>query len=386
MNTKSIKKYAITALIIVAVIAVFALLFWGLSSLISGGQKGQVVAEYDGNLVYESDVEDIINYYLMTQVTSETKDTELTNIMQDAIKTYVRMKVVETDLAAQGHFINEKALKEEYKAAVDTIEEDMKYSDWCKSYRVSKGFLKEELRRYAIATLYNQVFENDVTVTDAEIQQYYQTHALSDYLKPAGYYWTSVIRPVKDITSEAELAEAKAEMEAYIEKVKNGSMTLEKVNEELDKKYNKENGYDSYAYDGADVTSVNNLLTFIDEADFNALLKAIDEAYPKKDANADSKSEEYNQYMSYLGKIFEANVYYALQNLEPGEIWSVPLQSFLGYYMIRFDRLEPKDAFTPIEEVKSEITEKLQMQKLEELYEAYLEDLEDKYDVVFYFA
>ncbi len=386
MKTKSIKKYAVTALIILAVVAVFALLFWGLSSLIRGGNKGEVVAEYDGNLVYEEDVVDIINYYLVTQVTSQTDEDGLSEIMKNAIKTYVRMKTVEMDLAEQGYYIDEKVLNDEYKASIEIIEEDMKYKDWYESYRVSKNFLKEELRRYAIASLYHEVYANEVTVTDAEIQKYYQTHAISDYLKSAGYYWTSVIRPVKDVTDEAELAEAKAEMEAYIEKVKNGTMTLEEVNTELDAKYNNENGYSAYAYDGSDVTAVSDMLSFIDEDDFNDLMTVLDEMYADRDATADKSSDEYSQYMTYLGKVFQSSVYYAIQNLEPGEVWDVPLQSFLGYYMIRFDSVETNDAFVPFDEVKEEIRSTLETEKFNELYEAYLQGLEDKYDVVFYLS
>ena len=58
MKTKNIKKYAIVAAVIVAVCAVLALLFFAISAF----DRGQVIAEYDGHLVYEEDVQEISMY------------------------------------------------------------------------------------------------------------------------------------------------------------------------------------------------------------------------------------------------------------------------------------------------------------------------------------
>ncbi len=388
MKIKSIKKYALTALIVIAIVAVFAFLFWGISKFVSSKDKGQVIAKYDDVVVYEADVQDIINYHLVKNVNSQTQPEDYPEIIKDAVITYVRMKVTELDLAERGYKIDEKELKQEYKAAVDEIEKTISFSEWCKSYNVSSGFLKEEVRRYLVADLYKiaAAKELDLTVSEDDMLKYYQAHAMSDYLKQSGYYWTSVLRPVKDATDEKELAEAKAEAEAYLEKVKNGTMTLEQVNEELDKKYNDKNGYSSYVYDGSDVTSISSVPQFIDEPDFKNLLKAIDEEYSKRDPSGDETSEGYKEYMSYLGRMFEAHVYYAIQNLEPGEVWTEPLLSFSGYYLIRFDHAETKDEFVPFEEVKDEIRELVKDEMLEEKYETYLSALEQKYSVEYYFA
>ncbi len=347
--------------------------------------KGQVVAVYDGIQVYESDVQDVINFQLMMQVTSETTETGLMEIMKDAVITYVRMKLVELDLEEKGYSVDEKILKEEYEAAKDRIEENgMSYSEWCDTYRVSKSFLKEELRRYQLANLYTQYLGENVTVTEEEIKEYYTVHAISSFSKPAGYYWTAVLRPVRKIADATELAEAKTEMETYLEKIQNGSMTLEQVDEELNGKYNQLTGYANSIYDGEDVTPVSDLTLFKDEADFQAFLKALDEAFENKDATADEDSEEYDMYMSYIARVFEGNVHFALQNMEVGEIWDKPIESYIGQYIIRLDRVEEKNSFMTLDEVKDEIRDILKTQKQETEYESYLSGLEDEYNVVYY--
>ncbi len=383
MKTKNIKKYAITAAVIVAVCAVFALLFFGMSKLLNF-DRGQVVAEYDGNLVYEADVQDIINYQLIVQVNDQTTNNQLNAIMINAVKTYVQYLVMEQDLAAKGYTIDEEAFEKTLKETKAQIEETHGYKEWCEMYRVSKDFLEEELRRYEIASLYSSVMQSDIKVTEKEARDYYQVHAISDYALPAGYYWTSVLRPVRDITNETEAAEAKAEMDAYLEKIMNGSMTLEKVNEELDKKYNLETAYLNSIYDGEDTIATEYMYSFIDENDYLDLLNTIDETYKNRDPKADKSSEAYADYMNYLASTFEAKVHYALQNLEPGEIYTETLQSYVGTYIIRLDRIETQNAFVPYDQVSVEILELLMAQKLEEDFSDYLNSLDETYDIVYY--
>ncbi len=386
MKIKNIKKYVIPTLIVLAVVAVFALLFYGMSHL-RLLDKGQIIAEYDGNPVYEAEVQDIINYQLVISITSGASEaTDVQTIMQDAIKTYVQLKAAELDLKEQGYEIDEKALDEEFKTAKKDIEKEMTYNEWCKSYNVSKNFLKEELRRYMVASLYNDISENTVTVSTQEAKEYYNLHLITDYTKPAGYYWTSVIRPVKDITDTAEAAEAKAEMDAYLEKVKNGSMTFEQVDEELNKKYTKENGYSNALYDGEDVISKESAFEFVDEADYNDFLKALDEAYPKRNAQAKKDSEEYEQYMGYLSKLFQGQVNWALQHMEKGEIWSESLESTAGYYIVRLDRVETTNDFVAYEDVAASIIEILTAEKLQEVYQNYLINLEKRFGIRYYFS
>ena len=338
MNTNSVKKYAKIAVIVVAAVLVFALLCFGLSKLLDVSfSKGQIIAEYDGESVYDADVQDIINYNLITKYDSTTTEAGLNQIMQEAVVTYVRYRAMEIDLAKKGYTIDEDELDKTFKEAKKEIEKTQKYSEWCEMHRVSKDFLKDELRRYALAALYNDVIESDVKVTEAEAREYYALNAISKYKLPAGYYWTATLRPVKNIADQTETAQAKAEMQAYLEKIKNGEMTFEDVDKELNAKY-PASEYPSAIYDGEDSTAIDTMYQFIDEKDFQDLLATIDTTYKDRDLNADPKSEAYNNYMSYLGATFEANVHYALKNMEVGDVWAEPVESFVGYYIIRLDR------------------------------------------------
>lgn len=386
MNTNSMKKYAKIIAIVVAACLVFALLCFGLSKLLNVSfSKGQVIAEYDGISVYEADVQDIINYNLITKITSSTSEAELDNIMKNAVASYVQYKAMEIDLAKKGYTIDEDELNDTFKEAKKEIEKTQKYSEWCDLYRVSKDFLKEELRRYTLAALYNEATENDdVKVTEKEAREYYTQHALSQYAKPAGYYWTSILLPVKDIADATETAQAKAEMDAYLEKIKNGEMTFEDVNKELNEKY-PSTEYPNAIYDGEDSIAIDTMYNFIDEKDYKDLLATIDDTYKDRDLNADSKTDEYNDYMSYLGATFEANVHYALQNMEVGAVADVTFESFVGYYIIRLDKIEEKNDFVPYEEVSGEIIETLMAEKLEAKFVEYLSELETKYNISYNF-
>ena len=385
MNTNSVKKYAKIAVIVVAAVLVFALLCFGLSKLLDVSfSKGQIIAEYDGESVYDADVQDIINYNLITKYDSTTTEAGLNQIMQEAVVTYVRYRAMEIDLAKKGYTIDEDELDKTFKEAKKEIEKTQKYSEWCEMHRVSKDFLKDELRRYALAALYNDVIESDVKVTEAEAREYYALNAISKYKLPAGYYWTAILRPVKNIADQTETTQAKAEMQAYLEKIKNGEMTFEDVDKELNAKY-PSSEYPSAIYDGEDSTAIDTMYQFIDEKDFQDLLTTIDTTYKDRDLNADPKSEAYNNYMSYLGATFEAKVHYALKNMEVGDVWAEPFESFVGYYIIRLDRIETQNAFVPYEEVSGAIIESLMAEKLQNEFLEYMVDLETKYKISYNF-
>ena len=385
MNTNSVKKYTKIAVIVVAAVLVFALLCFGLSKLLNVSfSRGQIIAEYDGESVYDADVQDIINYNLIIHYDGNTTEAGLNQIMQEAVVTYVRYKAMEIDLGKKGYTVDEDELNKTFKEAKKEIEKTQKYSEWCEMHRVSKDFLKEELRRYALAALYNEVIESEVKVTEAEAREYYSLHAIEKFRLPAGYYWTATLRPVKDVADQAETAQAKAEMAAYLEKIKNGKMTFEDVDKELNAKY-PASEYPSAIYDGEDSTAIDGMYTFIDEKDFQDLLTTIDTTYKDRDLNADPKSDAYSDYMSYLGATFEAKVHYALQNMEIGDVWAEPFESFVGYYIIRLDRIETKNAFVPYEEVSGAIIETLMAEKLQNEFLEYLVELETKYQISYRF-
>ncbi len=385
MNKKTILKYVKTAGIVLLVVVVFGVLFWGADKLFHFGVgPGQLIAEYDGEPVYEKDVADIINYQIMAAMLETGSGVNLNEAKQNAVKTYVRYKAMELDLKLQGYVVDEAKVQATYDDAMAQIETKMSYKEWRETYNVSKKFLREDVYRHELEQLYREV--NQVTVTDAEAREYYAVHALKDYSKPAGYYWTSMIRPVKDITDATEAAAAKAEMDAYLAKLLDGSMTWDAVNKELDGKYNVENGYINAIYEGADKTSNDAMIIFESEQALADHIAKLGEDYPKRDASAKKDSEEYEQYMSYLGKVFQANTLYALQNMEVGEIWEKTLETYVGYYVIRLDSVETVNDFVPFEDVKDEIVSILKTEKEETALSDYYNKLEKEYGILYYFG
>jgi len=73
-----------------------------------------------------------------------------------------------------------------------------------------------------------------------------------------------------------------------------------------------------------------------------------------------------------------------LQNLEAGEIWTETIQSFVGTYIIRLDRVEKQNSFIPYENVAADIIGYLRAEKLQQNFAEYLEGLEAEYNVEYY--
>ena len=344
-----------------------------------------LVAEYDGVKIYDSDVADIINYQLIQNTDETTTEQELQNIMATAVQTYVKYQLMEIDLAEKGYKIDEAAYKQAVKDSKKQLDDVYGYKEWCEMYRVSKDFLAEDIRRYYIADLYYGYAKSSVEVTEIEAKDYYTINALEKYTAPAGYNWTSVLIPVKNYVDAAEMSAAKAEAQAYIAKLQNNEIKFEDVQKEVSDKYTSEKGYASAIFSGEDFTSMSDMVDLSDETMAN-LLAQLDEVYANRDLNAAADTEEYSNYMLYVSNVFKANVYYALQRMEAGEIWGEAFESPAGYYIVRLDSISMTNDFVPFEDVKDEIVTILISQKLEEGLVKYFSDLEVKYGAIYYVA
>jgi hypothetical protein len=221
-------------------------------------------------------------------------------------------------------------------------------------------------------------------VTEEDAKNYYMTHALDKYALPAGYYWESAIRPVLDYTDAAELAAAKAETEAYIAKIQNGTMTFDEVAAELKKNYTYEKGYSGANFAGEDFTSMDAMVTIPDQETLDYMIGEFGKHYEDRDLNAAKNSEQYANYMNYIANIFKANVYYALQHMENGEVYGMALESFAGYYIIRLNSIEMKSDFVPFENVEEEIVAAVHAEKLETSFRDYTQEIIKKYNVIYY--
>lgn len=350
------------------------------------GSKGEIIALYNNTPVYEKDVQDIINYYILTNSTLDTTDEEKSELAKDAVRTYVKYKVLELDLEKKGYTVDEKALNQTVKEMIAYLDENFTggYKDWRNMYGLSKNFLKEDMRRYELASLFSQYAADTVEVTDEEIEAYYHANG-AEYADPAGYTWTGILREVLDLNDEAECAAAESEMENYIRQITAGYMTLELVKADLLKKYTEEDGYTkTKLFSGENFTAMTDFVTIPNLADaLEAIKKEYGELNP--DADPDKDKEAYEKYMNYLGDCFRAEVYYALQNIEVGEVYSKPLKSYAGYFIIRLDKIKTTNGFKAFDEVKDEIKTELQNQKTSSLFETRMTELESEYNVQYLF-
>lgn len=351
-------------------------------------QEGDILAVYNGVLVYESEVQDIINYTLSTKMTSATTEEEMKIMMGEAIGLYVQHKILELDFNDRGIKVDEKLVKEKYKQEKENIEDTYEggYKAWMKDYAVSEYFLEEEVRRFILTEMFINDVSDDITVSEEEMKAYMNLHA-DDYYNPAGYEWKMIFREVKDITSETECAAAEAEAQDYIGKIANSTLTLEDAEAELLAKYTKADGYkQAVIYNGEDFTSAKDIVEMESYEQLTLVWQTLDEHYADRDAKADKASEQYANYMNWIAECFEAELYYALQTTEVGKVYERPIKTFIGYGILRVDSVVTENSFDAFEDVKDDLAMKVLDQKLEEAYLEYLEELHHKYEVEYLYT
>ena len=351
-------------------------------------KDGEILVVYDGKAVYESEVQDIINYNLVTKMNQSTTEEQMKIIMGEAIGTYVQFKTLELDFNERNIKVDEKMLKERVKSEKAEIEKNYEggYKNWMKNHGVSDHFLEEEVRRYVLTEMYYNTIVDGIKVTEEEMKAYMNLHA-NDFYHPAGYNWTIVFREVKDITNDAECSAAETEAQDYINKILKGDTTIEEVKIDLLEKYTAKDGYGkAELFSGADFTDAQAMVTIKTQEELDAILADIDEVYKDRDPKADKTSKQYASYMNWVGERFEAEVYFALQQLEKGQVYSKPIKSFVGYGIIRLDSVVTEASFDDFEDVKGELTFLVLDEKMKQMMTDHLEALHQKYEVQYLYS
>lgn len=351
-------------------------------------QEGDILVVYNNTAIFESEVQDIINYQLMRGVTDTTTEEQMMIMMGEAVGKYVQYKTLELDFNERGIKVDEKAVEELYNKELAGIEENYEggYENWMKIYGVSEHFLQEEVRRYVLADMYYEEVRESITFTDDDLKAYMNLHA-SDYYNPAGYTWTMVFREVKDITDAAECAAAEQEAQELINKIQKGETTLEEVKVDLLEKYTAKDGYGkAEMFNGENFTSMDTLIPLETEEQLNEVLANLDRVYSMRDPKADQKSEAYTSYMNWVAECFKAYSYYALCNTEVGKVYEKPMLTFAGYGILRLDSVVTTSTFEKFEDVKADLAYRYLEEKLQERFHAHLETLHEKYKVEYLYT
>lgn len=351
-------------------------------------KEGDLFVVYNDTAVYESEVQDIINYTLSSRMNQQTSMEEMKIMMGEAIGTYVQFKIIELDFNEKGIKVDEKAVKARYKQEKESLEKSYEggYKEWMKDYQVSEYFLEQEVRRYILTDMYFNQVKDDITVTEEEMRAYMNLHA-EDYYHPAGYNWTMIFREVKDITDETECAAAEAEAQEYINKIAEGKITLEDAKKELLGKYTAKDGYTKAAlYSGSDFTSYSNMPLVKTQEQKEALFTDIERIYADRDSKADKNSQQYANYMHYIAETFEIETYYALQNLEKGQVYMKPIKNFIGYGILQLDSVAEETYFDSFDDVKNELFLYVLEEKLQQSLIDYTNELHEKYHVQYLYT
>lgn len=352
-------------------------------------KEGQILAVYNGTPVYESEVQDIINYQLVTRVNEQTTEEQMMIIMGEAIGTFVQYRILELAFNEKGIKIDEKLLKQRVEDQKKAINESFSggYENWKSIYRLSDHFLEEDVRRSMLAEIYYAEVIGSIEVTEDEMKAFMKLHS-ADYYNPAGYSWSIVFREVKDITDEAECAAANEEAQAFIDKIASGETTLEEVGVDLLEKYTEKDGYTKAPiFNGKNFTDRQTIIYDIPSEEELALTLAdIGEFYAQRDGKADITSKEYANFMNWIAETYEVELYYALQNTEVGSVYAKPLRTFAGYGILRLDAVTEVSAFDNYEDVKEELATKVLEEKFEKNFLDYLETLHHKYNVEYLYT
>lgn len=372
-------KYCRKLLAMLLLVSMLVLLFAS-----CGEKKGEIIAVYDNKPVYEAEVADIINYELGTQYTSTMTPDQLEAIMESAVVTYVQYKAIELDLEKKGITVDEDELKKAVEDNKKYINDNMEggYDAWKQSYQVSDAFLEEHLRRVQLRALCEEELKKEINVTDDEAYNYYLNNSLN-YTAPAGYNWTSVLHEALNIEDAAECTAIEAEMKNYIAKISEGTMTMDDAKKAILAENTADKGYKyGSLFQGSDFTATTALKEI---TDLDAEIAAIKESYGNPVYKAEMTDEEKEAYENCFAKVFQTEVYYALQNLEVGEVYEKPIKSIIGYYIIRLDSISTVSGFKPFEDVKDSIVETLTANALLTAYDSYLSEITVEYGLSYSF-
>ena len=351
----------------------------------SCGKGRNVVAVYDEtSVIYHSEVDDIINYYVARYWKTGMSESERLKIKANAVNTFIQYRLIEDDLKKDGFEIDKKVLDERYQAEKTKIEEEFEggYKNWRKTYGVSRSFLKEEVRRMILQEKCYEDIQSKLEITDDVLKEYMNKHA-ADYINPSGYGWTMIFREVKDFSNENECSSAKAEAQEYINKLRTGEMTMKQVEDELLAKYKKEDGYtQAVLFNGSDFTAVQSMPVLDTREKLDYWLNKYNEDYKDRDANAEPSSKEYEAYMQYIAKCMEVETYYAIQNLEVNEVYEEPVFSLIGYGILCLDSVKEVSTFDSFEDVKEELRERYINDTTEASFTSYVKYLFEQHSVM----
>ena len=372
--------------------------------------KSKAVATYDGsNHIYEddSDFSDFYNlnryFYSYHNGDKNTSTSEYNDILSDAVKETITVRVFEAILAENGIAIDMETVLAE--ADIDRASFDTSYdggfAGFCEDWGVSENvfilYNKYEALKDAAEAL-----ATDIVVTDAEAKAYYDKNP-EKYFKTPHYDINTIFLQVLDPSNEQQMHEAYDDAMLYIDLLNSGR-SWESVKDAALIKYNEGRGMIfSSEFSCLNHVHITNFLNILDidtaiqviEDEFTAangmsfaeMFPAGFEAYAEEN-ELEPETKEYNKalelYMSHASTLYNLQFQYAISTYwAEGTTYEKPIYNavYNSYVVVTFTRMEEENVTITFEEAKEDIAKILEKSKREKFVDNYISQLMDKLKV-----
>lgn len=391
------------------IFALILVVFMVAGSLVSCQKKPDssrtLYAVYDGSKFIYADDTDFMDF-LWTNIYSfaienggrQLTSEEYSSMITRSIKSTLVMRTLEKRLKKAGYSVDEDKIRLAAVSDAENFEKNYEggYEKFLSEWNLSKNALFMVNKYQAMIDLAAEKLSDYKPATDEEANEYYLDNSIN-YYEPPAYQLYSLVLQVSDPSDSAKKAEVLSDAKAYIERLRAGE-SWDKVKESAFIKYNEENGCPySYFLTGKESVS---LLDFKKIEDLDAEIAKIDADFKEKNKvsfkemfpdgfyeyakknSLEKDSADWNKafeiFFDYSAAVYLAQYNYIIGNsFKEGETYSEPLyhDGFGCYVIFTFDKIKEEASFTPFEEVKKDIIEKLNKDKLNAAADKYIEDL-----------
>lgn len=339
----------ITKRIICLSLAVMTLAVLCLTMASCGDDKGKLLATYSGGEIYENELIDWQNYFLVMNASDimENDDSQaaICEELDSVTSFYVKMKAFRKMLSDKGIVTlsdeDIAAMVTLYKNQIETDYKDLGgYDYWVATFNVSEDFIKSYSEIQLLTSYLEKYVMDEYSVTDELINDYWKKNA-SKYLVEPSYVFDVIFVPVAeaDRGNADAWAAAKEEAQGYIDRINAGEdfADVKASAIENSKDTNTSEVYsveDSVAksscYGASELDArLNEVKEYVDSVKAEKGTELVEYADPK------GNSSEYDLWFNYCNKENQVYVKYQLVTSEIGDVSAEPIRHVLGYEIIK---------------------------------------------------
>lgn len=315
--------------------------------------KGKVLVSYDGGAVYEKDIEDWINYYVLSQYAERVDSAsdegyEINSIADEAALRYaVNMmtakRLEELSMYSRSQIAIDTFVSQFIASCNETYANDGGYEHYKEQMMVSDDFVYSLAEFNLILDSLQEYLRIINPITDEDITDYWQAYAGS-YVTPPSVRFDIIFFDIPDASYEDEAVwdSTKAEAEDYIAKIKSGEISFDDAKSEVVAKCS-EYGKTSEVYSTISSVLLTDLVGFEDESclqqnidDFFAVCSTIfKDVEFKKYVNIGDNTNESEYWFMYAQMMNEIHTKYAMNSCADGEVFGEAVLHPDGYMILK---------------------------------------------------